>query len=61
MIDDPALLGGSRGSARRFRDGLAVLDGVVEVRGRGLMVGRHASTTASTPARSVARRSTPGW
>lgn len=39
VIDDPALLERVRRLGSGFRDGLAALDGVIEVRGRGLMVG----------------------
>jgi acetylornithine/N-succinyldiaminopimelate aminotransferase len=39
VIDDPALLRGVRELGGPFCDGLAALDGVEEVRGRGLMVG----------------------
>ena len=39
LIDDPALLGRVGQLGSRLRDGLATLDGVIEVRGRGLMVG----------------------
>lgn len=39
VIDDPGLLAGVRSAGERLREGLAELDGVVEVRGRGLMVG----------------------
>ena len=39
VIDDPALLARVTELGERLRDGLAALDAVVEVRGRGLMVG----------------------
>jgi acetylornithine/N-succinyldiaminopimelate aminotransferase len=39
VIDDPALLRRVRELGKRLADGLAALDGVAEVRGRGLMVG----------------------
>ena len=39
VIDDAALLRSVRELGGRFRDGLAALHGVEEVRGRGLMVG----------------------
>ncbi|HKA66741.1 MAG TPA: aspartate aminotransferase family protein [Solirubrobacterales bacterium] len=39
VVDDPALLRRVRELGRELRDGLAALDGVEEVRGRGLMVG----------------------
>jgi predicted acetylornithine/succinylornithine family transaminase len=39
VIDDPDLLGRARELGGRFMDGLAELEGVSEVRGRGLMVG----------------------
>jgi len=39
VIDDPELLAGVRALGERFRSGLAAIPGVVEVRGRGLMVG----------------------
>ena len=39
LIDDPALLRGVRELGRELSEGLAGLDGVREVRGRGLMVG----------------------
>ena len=39
VIDDPALLDGVRSLGDTFRAGLGSLDGVKEVRGRGLMVG----------------------
>ncbi len=39
LIDDPALLRAVRERGSQLREGLAALDGVAEVRGRGLMVG----------------------
>jgi acetylornithine/N-succinyldiaminopimelate aminotransferase len=39
LIDDPQLLDSVRATGERFRAGLAELEAVVEVRGRGLMVG----------------------
>jgi acetylornithine/N-succinyldiaminopimelate aminotransferase len=39
VIDDPALLRGVREKGMALREGLAALDGVREVRGRGLMIG----------------------
>lgn len=39
LVDDPALLRRVRELGARLRQGLAALDGVREVRGRGLMVG----------------------
>ena len=39
VIDDPALLRGVREKGAALREGLAALDGVREVRGRGLMIG----------------------
>ncbi len=39
VVDDPALLRGVRGLGERLRTRLAELDGVAEVRGRGLMIG----------------------
>lgn len=39
LVDDPALLRRVRERGRRLCDGLRALDGVREVRGRGLMVG----------------------
>lgn len=39
VIDDPALLRSVRELGGRFCDGLATLDAVTEVRGRGLMIG----------------------
>ncbi len=39
LVADPGLLASVRDCGERLRDGLAALDGVGEVRGRGLMVG----------------------
>jgi acetylornithine/N-succinyldiaminopimelate aminotransferase len=39
LIDDPELLDSVRATGERFRGGLAELEAVVDVRGRGLMVG----------------------
>jgi acetylornithine/N-succinyldiaminopimelate aminotransferase len=39
VIDDPDLLGGVSERGAAFTEGLAAIDGVAEVRGRGLMVG----------------------
>jgi acetylornithine/N-succinyldiaminopimelate aminotransferase len=39
VVDDPALLRRVRELGAELRDGLAALDGVAEVRGRGLMIG----------------------
>jgi acetylornithine/N-succinyldiaminopimelate aminotransferase len=39
VVDDPALLRRVRELGTQLREGLSVLDGVAEVRGRGLMVG----------------------
>lgn len=39
IVDDPALLRGVRELGAALRDGLLALDGVREVRGRGLMLG----------------------
>ena len=39
VVDDPALLRQVRERGAELREGLAALDGVAEVRGRGLMVG----------------------
>jgi predicted acetylornithine/succinylornithine family transaminase len=39
LVDDPDLLRGVRERGAQLRAGLAALDGVAEVRGRGLMVG----------------------
>ena len=54
VIDDPALLRRARELGARFMSLLDRLDGVAEVRGRGLMVG--ASLTDGLDARDVARR-----
>jgi len=39
IVDDPGLLRGVRERGETLRAGLAALDGVAEVRGRGLMIG----------------------
>ena len=39
IVDDPALLRGVRERGAELREGLLALDGVREVRGRGLMAG----------------------
>ena len=39
VIDDPALLRSVREVGGRFMDGLAAIEGIADVRGRGLMVG----------------------
>ncbi len=39
LAADPSLLARVRALGERFRDGLFALDGIAEVRGRGLMVG----------------------
>ena len=39
IVDDPALLRGVRELGAKLREGLLALDGVSEVRGRGLMLG----------------------
>jgi acetylornithine/N-succinyldiaminopimelate aminotransferase len=39
IVDDPVLLRAVRERGRRLREGLEALDGVREVRGRGLMIG----------------------
>jgi acetylornithine/N-succinyldiaminopimelate aminotransferase len=39
LVSDPELLGGVRAKGEALRAGLQALDGVVEVRGRGLMIG----------------------
>ena len=39
VVDEPALLRGVRERGAELREGLSSLDGVAEVRGRGLMVG----------------------
>jgi predicted acetylornithine/succinylornithine family transaminase len=39
VVEDPALLRGVREKGAALREGLAALDGVREVRGRGLMIG----------------------
>jgi acetylornithine/succinyldiaminopimelate/putrescine aminotransferase len=49
VIDDPQLLRRTRELGARFRQGLAGLDGVAEVRGRGLMVGITLAADAAAP------------
>jgi predicted acetylornithine/succinylornithine family transaminase len=39
LVSDPGLLDGVRAKGEALREGLEALDGVVEVRGRGLMLG----------------------
>jgi predicted acetylornithine/succinylornithine family transaminase len=53
-IDDPAVLRRVRELGARFADGLARVDGIAEVRGRGLMVG--ASLADGEEAATVAQR-----
>jgi acetylornithine/succinyldiaminopimelate/putrescine aminotransferase len=53
-IDDPTLLRRTRELGARFMAGLGKLDGVAEVRGRGLMVG--VSLAGGVDAHAVARR-----
>jgi predicted acetylornithine/succinylornithine family transaminase len=54
VIDEPALLRGVREVGARFADGLARIDGIAEVRGRGLMIG--ASLAGGRDASTVAER-----
>jgi acetylornithine/N-succinyldiaminopimelate aminotransferase len=54
VIDEPRLLRGVRELGARLMEGLAALDGVAEVRGRGLMVG--ASLADGLDAGEVAAR-----
>jgi predicted acetylornithine/succinylornithine family transaminase len=54
VIDDPALLRGTRELGGRFMAGLGEVDAVAEVRGRGLMVGLSLAEGADAPA--AARR-----
>jgi acetylornithine/succinyldiaminopimelate/putrescine aminotransferase len=58
LIDDPTLLRGARQLGGRFMALLDELDGVVEVRGRGLMVG--VSLVERADAGDVARRALDG-
>ena len=58
FIDDPALLRGARELGGRFMALLDDLDGVAEVRGRGLMVG--VSLVEGADAGDVARRALDG-
>jgi acetylornithine/N-succinyldiaminopimelate aminotransferase len=52
VIDDPELLAGVRQLGERLASGLGALDGIAEVRGRGLMIG--VSLAAGLDARQVA-------
>ena len=62
IIDDPALLRGVRELRRRScARACSALDGVAEVRGRGLMVGVGARRRASTPPRSAPTCSSAAW
>ena len=61
VIDDPELLRRTRELGARFMRGLAELDPVAEVRGRGLMVGVTPGEPAPTPPRSPAAPSTTDW
>ncbi len=54
VTDDPELLAGVRDLGERLASGLRLLDGIAEVRGRGLMVG--ATLVAGLDARDVAAR-----
>jgi acetylornithine/N-succinyldiaminopimelate aminotransferase len=54
VIDDPELLRGARELGARLAGGLRELDGIAEVRGRGLMVG--GSLADGRDANGVARR-----
>jgi len=54
VIDDPELLRGARELGARFSSGLSGLEGVAEVRGRGLMVG--ATVADGLDAKEVAGR-----
>ena len=59
IVDDPALLRRVRELGAALRDGLLALDGVREVRGRGLMLGVGLER-ASTPPRSAPTCSSAG-
>jgi acetylornithine/N-succinyldiaminopimelate aminotransferase len=50
VIDDPALLRRTRELGGRFRAGLGQIDGITEVRGRGLMVGVSLADGLDAPA-----------
>ncbi len=54
VIDDPELLRGTRELGARFIDGLQAIDGIDDVRGRGLMIG--VSLAAGLDAAEVAGR-----
>jgi acetylornithine/N-succinyldiaminopimelate aminotransferase len=54
VLDDAAILRSVRELGARFMEGLATLDGVAEVRGRGLMVG--VTLAEGLDATAVARR-----
>ena len=53
LVDDPALLRRVRELGAELRESLLAIDGVVEVRGRGLMLGVGLGRAASTPRRSA--------
>jgi acetylornithine/succinyldiaminopimelate/putrescine aminotransferase len=57
-IDEPSLLDRVSRLGQRLRDGLSKLDGIEDVRGRGLMVG--ATLAAGLDAAEVARRALDG-
>ena len=65
VVDDPALLRAVREKGALLREGLAELDGVREVRGRGLMLGVgleegiEAAAARRRPARPRPRRQRP--
>lgn len=50
VVDDPALLRSVRERGAELREGLAALDGVAAVRGRGLMVGLDLADGLEAPA-----------
>jgi acetylornithine/N-succinyldiaminopimelate aminotransferase len=50
VVDDPALLRGVRELGEKLRTRLAALDGVAEVRGRGLMIGVGLADGLEAPA-----------
>ena len=60
IVDDPALLRGVRELGTQLREGLLALDGVREVRGRGLMVGRRPGGRNRRPPRSAPLCSSAG-